>query len=71
MKRINFKLNLPSYNHFKYIAQMEFNESPNEKVNSVVNKLILDPNLIIKIDTDITPYFDIINRFYPGRIMSS
>jgi hypothetical protein len=75
MKRINFKLNLPSYDHFKYIAQMEFNESPNEKVTSIVNKLILDPNLIIKIDADINidmiPYIDIINRFYPQRLIVS
>ena len=75
MKRINFKLNPPSYDHFKYIAQMEFNENPNEKVHSVVNKLILDPNLIIKIDADINidmiPYIDIINRFYPQRLIVS
>jgi hypothetical protein len=74
IRRINFKLNLPSYDHFKCIAQREIG-MPNEKVHDMVNILISDPDVIVKIDTnvdhDITPYFDIINRFYPDRLIKN
>jgi len=72
--RINFKLNIPSYDHFKYIAKMEFNTDPNEIVTSIVNKLATDPNIVIKVDmgrnVSLIPYVDIINRFYPNRLIN-
>jgi hypothetical protein len=69
--RMNFKLNLPSYDHFQHIATMELGISLNEQTQNIVNKLIADPDLIVKIENDINiiPYADIINRFYSDRLI--